>query len=259
MIEAISSEEGRLRDAAVAAAAGNFRPLIPAVVQVKPDPEQVRAIGTSADAFRGASPDLQSLLDALLTNFGNDHDLIEAQAKDSETEARIRDNNEGSREAVGLLSETVFEGEKTVQSDRRIDQRRTRFENGDLKVDDFDTAQLQDQAETRADEAESRFEEAEMLSSAAHDSAGKTETRCPGPDADKLRRSAELREQKTAALESATRLHRIMLEKVVGKAREQAEKERVRKREQEALKLLESDSDFAARLREMNQMLQSLR
>ena len=108
MIEAISSEHGQLKDAATAAAAANYLPTIQRSPQVRPDPDLVKSIGfsTNADAFRGSSPDLQSLLDSLLANFGTEHDLRDGEAKSLETNSRIRENNDGSREAVNSLQNT---------------------------------------------------------------------------------------------------------------------------------------------------------
>ncbi len=256
MIEAISSEHGQLRDAATAAAAANYLPPIQRSPQVRPDPDLVKSIGfsTNADAFRGSSPDLQSLLDSLLANFGTEHDLHDGEANDLETNSRIRDNNEGSREAVDSLQTTSRKGEETVQLDREVEDQRTKFQN---KAAEANSEPLVGTAEHRLSAAESDLDQAESLSARAQsgaDRAGETST----SDEDKLKRSADLFQQKAAAAESAARLHRVMVEKVRRRADEQRTKEQEQKREREALQSLEGDSAFAQRLKAMHQVLQSL-
>ena len=256
MIEAISSEQGRLKDAATAAAAANYLPPMLRSPQVRPDPELVKSIGfsTNADAFRGSSPDLQSLLDALLSNFGNEYDLVDGQAKDLETNSRIRENNDGSREAVGSLQNTSREGEDTVRLDSEVEDQRTKFQE---KPADANSEPLVSTAEHRLSAAESALDEAESLSARAQETDHNNGQASPS-DEDKLKRSADLFQQKSAAAESAARLHRVMVEKVRRRADEQRQKEQEEKREREALKTLEGDTAFAERLRAMHQLLQIL-
>ena len=256
MIEAISSEHGQLKDAATAAAAANYVPPIQRSPQVRPDPDLVKSIGfsTNADAFRGSSPDLQSLLDSLLANFGTEHDLVEGEAKSLETNSRIRENNDGSREAVDSLQSTTRRGEETVQLDREVEDQRTKFQNNPAETN---SEPLVGTAEHRLSAAESDLDQAESLSARAQsgtDKVGEAST----TDEGKLKRSAQLFQQKAAAAESAARLHRVMVEKVRRRADEQRQKEQEQKREREALQNLEGDTAFAQRLKAMHQVLQSL-
>lgn len=256
MIEAITSEQGRLKDAATAAAAANYLPPIQRSPQVRPDPDLVKSIGfaTDADAFRGSSPDLQSLLDSLLANFGTEHDLHDGEAKDLETNYRIRENNDGSREAVDSLQNTSRHGEETVQLDREVEDQRTKFQN---KPAEANSEPLVGTAEHRLSAAESDLNQAESLSTRAQ-SGGDMVGPSDASDEEKLQRSAELFQQKAAAAESAARLHRVMVEKVRRRADQQRLKEQEQKREREALRNLESDTAFSQRLKAMHELLQSL-
>jgi hypothetical protein len=258
MIETISPEHQRLKDAATVAAAANFRAPVRTLNPVKPDPALVRSIGlaTNADAFRGSSPDLQSLLDALLTNFGNEHDLVEGDTRDFDTNAEIRENNDGSRESVDSLQNTASQGEDTVRLDREVEDQRTKFQDKPT-VENTDTEQLQGAAENRLGEAETDVDQAESLSSRAQEAS--TRENAGTSDDEKRKRSAELFEQKAAAAESAARVHRVMVQKVLQKVETQLENERTKRQEQPALGQLENDPEFAARLREMHQLLRERR
>ncbi|MFA7479864.1 MAG: hypothetical protein WC314_05110 [Vulcanimicrobiota bacterium] len=251
MIETISSEHGRLLE--TAAAAANYVPRFQPLSQLKPEPTLIRGIGlsTDADAFRGASPDLQSLLDALLSNFGNDHDLVESDAKNLETNSRIRDNNEGSREAVESLRDTAHQGSETVQLENQVKDQRDKFRGQPLEAD---SAPLANTAEHRLGAAEADLSQAESLWTRAQSASERVPHSSPS-DQEKLQKSAELFQQKAAAAESAARLHMVMVEKVRRMADQQRTQEQEQKRELEALKSFEGDSAFAERLRELKQLL----
>lgn len=242
MIETITPEHGRLQEAALAAAAMNYRPISPPQAVVKPDPELVRGIGlsTNADAFRGASPDLQALLDALLNNFGHEQDLVEDDTHDAEVNAQVRENNQGSREAGSSLRETARRGNDTVRLDESLEEKQAA------------PNLAQDESALHLDMAERELTNADTLSSRAQDAVQRAHdgVREPGQGATrvegKLNRSAEIFEQKAAAAESAARLHKIMIERLQAKAR---------KRLAEAPSV-QIDPAFAERLREMNTLLQ---
>ena len=252
MIETISPEQGRMRDAATAAAAANYRPTFQSVAPVKPDPALVRGIGfsTNADAFRGSSPDLQSLLDALLTNFGHEHDVVEDEARDLRTRSGIKENNAGSREAVASLQDTNRRGEETVALDRELEAKRSKPRKNAAEGDSLKT-----RAENRLNLAETEIGRAETLSSRAGDAVTSVEpTSEESADGQKLQRSAEVFDQKAAAAESAARLHRVMALKILRNA--QAQLEETKNKEKSMVPSpFENDPEFAARLGEMNRIL----
>jgi hypothetical protein len=262
MIETISPEQGRMRDAATAAAAANYRPTFRTLpAPVKPDPELIKGIGfsTNAGAFRGSSPDLQSLLDALLSNFGHEQDLVEGEAQDLETNSAIRENNDGSREAVNSVRSSARQGEETVQLDRELEDQRNKSRER-TSLQDTDTERLHGTLESRLGRVESELGQAESLSTRAADAVGhSTPEGASRTDQQKRRRSAEIFEQKAAASESAARLHRIMIQKVLQKAQSRLEQEREDRRVSPTLTQLENDPEFAARLLEMNKILRQIR
>ena len=241
MIDTITLEQGRLHEAATAAAALHYRPITPPQPVVKPDAEWVKSIGlsTNADAFRGSSPDLQVLLDALLNNFGHDQDLVEDDSADRETNAQVRDNNRGSREANAALRETARQGSDTVRLDESLEDKQ------------LSPSQAREESETRLETADRDVRDADILSlraqnavQRAHDGVsepGRGATRAEG----KLARSAEVFEQKAAAAESAARLHRIMVERIRAKAQRQLSE----------MPSVQLDPAFAQRLRQMNSLL----
>jgi hypothetical protein len=142
-----------------------------------------------------------------------------------------------------------------VQLDREVEDQRTKFQNRPAEAN---SEPLLGTAEHRLSTAESDLDQAESLSARAQSGADKMGD-APASDEDKLKRSAELFQQKAAAAESAARLHRVMVEKVRRRADEQRQKEQEQKREREALRSLESDTAFAQRLQAMHEVLQSLR
>lgn len=262
MIEAISPEHGRMKDAATAAASMSYRPQIQTVAPVRPQADLVKSIGysTNADAFRGSSPDLQALLDALLTNFGTDHDLVESDTRDFETGTEVRENNQGSREAASSLNETANRGQDTVRLDNRLEEQRTLRES---QSEANDAAQIHSATENQLSNVESDVDHAEGLWDRAQDATDQANSNRSNPggeptsDEQKLKRSADLFTQKAAAAESAARLHRIMVQKVLRNAVAGLEKDREQKSDLESLRELEKDTAFVDRLREMNQLLRS--
>lgn len=190
----------RLRE--IAAASHHYLPPVTfsqKSTPVKPEPELVRSIGLSADAdaFRGSSPDLQSLLDSLLVNYGTESDLPEAEMGDSMT----RDNNEGSREAVEMLTDVASAGERTISLSGSVDRANGRAQR----------EQLSQESEARARWADSDLKAAENLYSRAEDAADSQGSH-----------AARLFHQKAAAAESSARLHQLMT-RLIGKRLETAD------------------------------------
>lgn len=221
MIETISTEKTSFRDLALAAAASNYQPPVGRTQQlnlVRPEADLIRSIGfsTDADAFRGSSPDLQSLLDSLLNNFGSDKDLPDSEASDPEVEADIRDNNQGSREAADSLLQTAQKGEQTISVEERFEARKEATEapaNKDLTVAELQSGlSASDQDVSGSEHLTSKAQTAKTQAA--------SKPNLKEDDQRNLQESSHRFEQKAAAAESATRLHRVMIERVLRRVEE---------------------------------------